>query len=97
MHKCNCLALCDIHMMSEDKNDKNKNRKISTYLEYFFFEVMAHCPHRGDEMLIGDRSHISIYEQGSASQVQSNLINHSVFWVPCGGRHRKPKVMVQTV
>ena len=31
--------------------------------------VMAHCDSRGDEILVGDQSHIVVYEQGGASQV----------------------------
>ena len=31
--------------------------------------VMAHCWGRSLEMLLGDASHIHIYEQGSAAQV----------------------------
>ena len=31
--------------------------------------IMTHCPGRGDEMLLGDDSHISHYEQGGASFV----------------------------
>ncbi|XP_031563317.1 probable low-specificity L-threonine aldolase 1 [Actinia tenebrosa] len=31
--------------------------------------IMAHCPHRGDEILVGDKSHICIWEQGSCSQI----------------------------
>ncbi|EDO33451.1 predicted protein [Nematostella vectensis] len=30
--------------------------------------MMAHCPHRGDELIAGDMSHIVQWEQGSASQ-----------------------------
>lgn len=31
--------------------------------------VLTHCSHRGDEVLVGDRSHISIYEQGGVAQI----------------------------
>ncbi|KAK3753799.1 hypothetical protein QZH41_018454 [Actinostola sp. cb2023] len=31
--------------------------------------IMVHCPHRGDEILVGDQSHITLWEQGSAAQL----------------------------
>ncbi|XP_054455507.1 uncharacterized protein LOC129091835 [Anoplopoma fimbria] len=31
--------------------------------------VMVHCRERGDEMIVGDRSHIHIYEQGGSAQL----------------------------
>ncbi|XP_061412794.1 uncharacterized protein LOC133345850 [Lethenteron reissneri] len=31
--------------------------------------VMCHCPERGDEMLLGDRAHIHLYEQGASAQL----------------------------
>lgn len=31
--------------------------------------VMAHCDGRGEEILVGDRSHISLYEQGNVSTI----------------------------
>ncbi|XP_073691273.1 uncharacterized protein [Garra rufa] len=31
--------------------------------------VMAHCRERGDEMIVGDLSHIHIYEQGGSAQL----------------------------
>ncbi|XP_052427559.1 uncharacterized protein LOC127969548 isoform X3 [Carassius gibelio] len=31
--------------------------------------VMVHCRERGDEMIIGDLSHIHVYEQGASAQV----------------------------
>ncbi|XP_008300571.1 threonine aldolase 1 [Stegastes partitus] len=31
--------------------------------------VMVHCRERGDEMIVGDRCHIHIYEQGSSAQL----------------------------
>lgn len=31
--------------------------------------VMAHCWQRGAELLLGDRSHITIYEQGGVAQL----------------------------
>lgn len=30
---------------------------------------MAHCSQRGDEMLVGDLSHMHVYEQGGSAQV----------------------------
>lgn len=30
---------------------------------------MAHCSRRGDEMLVGDLSHMHVYEQGGSAQV----------------------------
>ncbi len=32
---------------------------------------MAHCYERGLEMLVGDKTHIHIYEQGTAATVKS--------------------------
>jgi threonine aldolase len=34
--------------------------------------VLAHCWGRGNEVLLGDQSHIHIYEQGGIAQVRSN-------------------------
>lgn len=31
--------------------------------------VMVHCRERGDEMIVGDLSHLHIYEQGGSAQV----------------------------
>ena len=31
--------------------------------------VMVHCSRRGDELLLGDQSHISIFEQGGVAQI----------------------------
>ncbi|KAK9530169.1 hypothetical protein VZT92_011691 [Zoarces viviparus] len=31
--------------------------------------VMVHCRERGDEMIVGDRSHLHIYEQGGSAQI----------------------------
>ncbi|XP_075950126.1 uncharacterized protein LOC142952029 [Anarhichas minor] len=31
--------------------------------------VMVHCRERGDEMIVGDRSHLHIYEQGGSAQL----------------------------
>ncbi|XP_024913815.1 probable low-specificity L-threonine aldolase 2 [Cynoglossus semilaevis] len=31
--------------------------------------VMVHCPERGDEMIVGDLSHLHIYEQGGSAQL----------------------------
>lgn len=32
--------------------------------------VMVHCRERGDEMIVGDLSHLHIYEQGGSAQVR---------------------------
>uniref|UniRef100_A0A3B3SBG4 Threonine aldolase 1 n=1 Tax=Paramormyrops kingsleyae TaxID=1676925 RepID=A0A3B3SBG4_9TELE len=31
--------------------------------------VMVHCKERGDEMIVGDRSHMHVYEQGGSAQL----------------------------
>ena len=31
--------------------------------------IMTHCRHRGDEVIVGDLSHISLFEQGACSQL----------------------------
>ena len=36
--------------------------------------VMSHCHDRSQEVLLGDQSHIHIYEQGGLAQVISNEI-----------------------
>lgn len=36
---------------------------------------MAHCSQRGDEMLVGDLSHMHVYEQGGSAQV-SGVTSH---------------------
>lgn len=36
-----------------------------------FDSVMVHCRERGDEMIVGDLSHMHIYEQGGSAQVSS--------------------------
>ena len=33
--------------------------------------VMVHCRERSDEMIVGDLSHMHIYEQGGSAQVRS--------------------------
>lgn len=33
--------------------------------------VMVHCRERGDEMIVGDLSHVHIYEQGGSAQVSA--------------------------
>lgn len=35
----------------------------------FVGAVMVHCRERGDEMIVGDLSHLHIYEQGGSAQV----------------------------
>ena len=40
--------------------------------------VMSHCWGRGLEVILGDKSHIHIYEQGGIAQVR-NLIHYAVF------------------
>lgn len=35
----------------------------------FHHAVMVHCRERGDEMIVGDLSHLHIYEQGGSAQV----------------------------
>lgn len=35
------------------------------------YAVMAHCRERGDEIIVGDLSHMHIYEQGGCAQVSS--------------------------
>lgn len=45
---------------------------LCIYLRFFknvFEKVMAHCSRRGDEMLVGDLSHMHVYEQGGSAQV----------------------------
>ena len=32
---------------------------------------MAHCPGRGDEILVGDKAHMTLFEQGGIAQVSS--------------------------
>jgi len=34
-----------------------------------FVSVMAHCPGRGEEILVGDMAHIILWEQGGVAQV----------------------------
>ncbi len=34
--------------------------------------VMAHCWERGQEIMLGDRSHIHLYEQGTIAQVTAD-------------------------
>ncbi|TRY53905.1 hypothetical protein DNTS_033669 [Danionella cerebrum] len=40
--------------------------------------VMVHCKERGDEMIVGDLSHIHIYEQGGSAQVNNREVSVSV-------------------
>jgi len=50
----------------------------------FFFicrAVGCHCPSRGLEVLVGDKSHIFMFEQGGISQVNyynSNMLLNSL-------------------
>lgn len=39
---------------------------------------MVHCRERGDEMIVGDLSHLHIYEQGGSAQVSEQQDLHSV-------------------
>src|SRR3954471_23781085 len=45
--------------------------------------LLAHCPNRGAEVLLGDQSHIFFYEQGGASAVGS-LVFHTIPTNPDG-------------
>lgn len=38
----------------------------------FHHAVMAHCRERGDEMLVGDLSHMHVFEQGGSAQVSAS-------------------------
>lgn len=40
------------------------------YVHVIYDAVMVHCRERGDEMIVGDLSHIHIYEQGGSAQVE---------------------------
>lgn len=35
------------------------------------YAVMVHCRERGDEIIVGDLSHMHIYEQGGCAQVSA--------------------------
>lgn len=39
------------------------------YVNAIYHAVMVHCRERGDEMIVGDLSHLHIYEQGGSAQV----------------------------
>lgn len=41
---------------------------VSSGTQGNLISVLAHCPNRGDEVLVGEKSHISIYEQGGVAQ-----------------------------
>ncbi|CAF94801.1 unnamed protein product, partial [Tetraodon nigroviridis] len=45
---------------------------------------MAHCRERGDEMIVGDLSHIHIYEQGGCAFVRA-LADRYGLWVHMDG------------
>lgn len=47
------------------------------------YAVMVHCRERGDEVIVGDLSHIHIYEQGGCAQVSAPPDARSSFLV-CG-------------
>lgn len=34
-----------------------------------YYLVMSHCYERGSEIIVGDKSHFNLWEQGGASQV----------------------------
>ena len=36
---------------------------------YYPPAVMVHCRERGDEVIVGDLSHLHVYEQGGSAQV----------------------------
>ena len=42
----------------------------------FLHAVMVHCRERGDEMIVGDLSHLHIYEQGGSAQVSVLQLHH---------------------
>lgn len=42
------------------------------YTHVFHYAVMVHCRERGDEIIVGDLSHLHIYEQGGSAQVSGS-------------------------
>lgn len=67
------------------------------------YTVMVHCRERGDEIIVGDLSHIHIYEQGGCAQVSAapdtcNLltcskINISLSWDESLTSYRWPQII----
>ena len=57
----------------EKKTSEMLNKEAALYVPSGtmanLLSVMTHCPGHGDEVLLGDRSHISIYEQGGVAQL----------------------------
>lgn len=47
------------------------NQPILSGMMTFHYTVMVHCRERGDEIIVGDLSHIHIYEQGGCAQVSA--------------------------
>lgn len=50
--------------------------------------VMVHCKERGDEIIVGDLSHLHIYEQGGSAQVSGphaplRICPHRLHSTPC--------------
>lgn len=50
--------------------------------------VMVHCKERGDEIIVGDLSHLHIYEQGGSAQVSGphaplRIFPHRLHSTPC--------------
>lgn len=65
---------------------KQKKTKAKQQLCHFFndqsmlngmmmchYAVMVHCRERGDEIIVGDLSHVHIYEQGGCAQVSATF------------------------
>ena len=52
-----------------------------------YWVVSCHCSSRGLEVILGDKSHIFMFEQGGISQVGHNLnVLHILFWQYDGQR-----------
>lgn len=47
------------------------NQPIVIVMMTYHYAVMVHCKERGDEIIVGDLSHMHIYEQGGCAQVSA--------------------------
>lgn len=81
MREAMMAAVVDDDVYGDDPTVKELQEKMATLLNKesgLFFPsgtmsnlagIMAHASARGDEVLLGDRSHIALYEQGSISSL----------------------------
>uniref|UniRef100_H3BWL2 Threonine aldolase 1 n=1 Tax=Tetraodon nigroviridis TaxID=99883 RepID=H3BWL2_TETNG len=59
----------ELQMLAADQFQMEAALFVPTTTMGNLIAVMAHCRERGDEMIVGDLSHIHVYEQGGSAQI----------------------------